>query len=66
MLVYGVMKDPELKLSDVADLNSISELLGVEIRDKKICDIHEEPCKVFQGVMFGYPFYTLTIDGYLS
>ena len=31
MLEYLVMKNRDLKLSDVADLNSVSELLDVEI-----------------------------------
>ena len=66
MLVYNVMKNVDLKLSDVADLESVSELLEFDIFDMKICNIPEEPCKIFQGLMFGYPFYTLTIDDYLS
>jgi hypothetical protein len=66
MLEYIVMKDIDMKLSDVADLDSISELLGVVIPDMRLRDISDEPCKVFQGLMFGYPFYTLTVDDYLS
>ena len=66
MLEYHVMKNRDLKLSDVADLNTVSDLLDVEILDKKIRCIGEEPCKIFKGLMFGYPFYTLTIDEYLS
>ena len=66
MLEYHVMKNRDLKLSDVADLNTVSDLLDVEILDKKIRCIGEEPCKIFEGLMFGYPFYTLTVDEYLS
>ena len=65
VLEYHVMKDLELRLSDVCDLDVISDLLGVDIHDRKIRDIHPNPMKVYQGLMFGYPFYTLTDDEYL-
>ena len=65
VLMYIIMKDIDMKLSDVADLNSISELLGVVIPDKRLRDISDESWKVFQGLMFGYPFYTLTVAEYL-
>ncbi|MEM7365539.1 MAG: hypothetical protein AAF525_16080, partial [Pseudomonadota bacterium] len=65
MLKYHVMKNVDLKLSDIADLDSISEQLQFEVRDRKVCDIEEDPIKIIKGLIFGYPFYTLSRENYL-
>jgi len=64
--VYEVMKNPELKLSDLADLRRMSEILEFEVKDRKLVDLEvdEQLRFVEKGIKYGYPFYTFPPEMY--
>ena len=41
-LIYDVVKDPEVKLSDLADLSRLSEILGFEVRDRLLIELEDD------------------------
>lgn len=61
MLCYEIIKDRGLKLSDLADLEKIGDILKFPIEDRYLVDIIDldtEP-EVIKGIIYGYPFYTM-------
>ena len=65
VLQYNVVKDPRLRLSDLADISRMSEMLGLEIEDRLLVDLEEDSALIYQGLRYGYPFYTLSIEDYV-
>ena len=65
VIQYDVVKDPRLSLSDLADTSTISELIDFKIKDCSLIDIPKLQQKIYQGLMYGYPFYTLTREDYV-
>jgi len=61
MMVYDVVKDPKLKLSDLADIPRMSEALGFEVKDRRLVDLEGDDHLTFAeiGLKYGYPFYTI-------
>ena len=68
VLIYDVVKDPEIKLSDLAELSRLSEILGFEVRDRPLIDLEDDDSLtlVEVGLKYGYPFYTLPRKAYVS
>ena len=68
MLMYDVVKDPEIKLSDLAELSRLSEILGFEVRDRPLIELEDDDSLtlVEVGLKYGYPFYTLPRKVYVS
>ena len=68
MLIYDVVRDPKLKLSDLADISRMSEILGFEVRDRLLTDLEDDDdlTLVEVGLKYGYPFYTLSHKAYVS
>ena len=67
-LEYDVVKDPEIKLSDLAELSRLSEILGFEVRDRPLIELEDDDSLTFVevGLKYGYPFYTLPRKAYVS
>ena len=64
VLIYDVMKNPEVKLSDLADLPRLSEILGFQVRDRSLIEFEDSLTYVEIGLKYGYPFYTLPREAY--
>ena len=66
LLIYDVVKDPRLTLSDLADIFRISLMLGFEVEDRLLIDLEDDSNLAFvcQGLKYGYQFYTLSRGGY--
>ena len=60
MLCYDVVKNPTLNLSDLADLKKIGKLLNIELKDELVIDLKlDQLPRVYHGLVYDYPFYTL-------
>ena len=67
MLCYDVVKNSKLKLSDLADLTKIGKLLNIHLEDGLVIDLKiDQLPRVYQGLVYGYPFYTLLPYNYKS
>lgn len=66
LYIYEVMKDPDLRLSDLADLSRLSEVLEFKVDDCKLIDleIDEKLRFIEKGIKYGYPFYTFPPEMY--